>query len=186
MGVVLGLRLRNSVTGCGSDRDRAVGEESGFQFVLAADLELGVGLPEPVMQRTRDRRRSVLLEGALPDDSGSPPCRKQRYTVGSIASHVGIELRRPEGYAGGRGRCVRAATVTMPEAPVDKTDGLEPREDDVGCAGEPAIMQPVAETTGVEGATKGHLRQRVAASDSRHHARAGLSVHYVRHGARFG
>ena len=138
------------------------------------------------MKRPCDYRRSVFLESAFPDNCGAPFRTKQRLAVGSIPSHVGIELRLPEGGPRGGGRGVGTSGVAMPEASVDETDGLEPREHDVWCAGEPAIVQSKPEATSVESAAKRQLRQRVAASDSRHHARAGSSVHYVRHSARFG
>lgn len=74
--------------------------------------------------------------------------------------------------------------MTMPETTVDKADGPEPWEDDVRPTREPTIMEPVPEATGMKGTAESDFRFGVAAPYSRHHARPGLTVHYVGHGAR--
>ena len=75
--------------------------------------------------------------------------------------------------------------MPVPETAVNETHHAEPAKHEIGSAGELAIVQAISETACVEGPAKHELGLRVPASGSRHHARTGRAINYVRHRRRF-
>ena len=101
--------------------------------------------------------------------------------VTPVTLHVGLELCQPEFRPGGRGGRVRAAGMTVPEAPVNETYRSEPPEHQIGGAGKFPVVQAVSQSASMKGLTQGHLGPRVPAPDTRHHAGTGCLVNYIRH-----
>ena len=79
---------------------------------------------------------------------------------------------------------VPAVFVAVPEAAVDKDDGLVLAQDDVGGAGEPAHVDSVAVTARVQVTAHEHLGLGVFALDACHTSVSLLNGHPVCHGAK--
>ena len=71
--------------------------------------------------------------------------------------------------------------MPVPEAAVHEAYGFEASEHEIRSSGETSIVQSVSETTSVKRPSESKLGLRASVPDSRHHARPGGWIHYVRH-----
>ena len=108
------------------------------------------------------------LEAALPDDYGVPAETGEGLIVAVVALAVALYLRAPEVDVGLGEAEVPAAFVAVPEAAVDEDTGAVLAQDDVGMARQARMVEPVAETAGVQPAPDGHLGLGVCRTDGRH------------------
>lgn len=150
--------------------------------VEEAGVELPVASAQPSIESQGNLAFNPLAQCAFPDDRNSPASLEQVASVASVPFGVRNELRSPELLARGRHGGVPTASVSVPEAAVDETDGVEPAKHEVWSARESSVVQTVSEPAGVDGSTKSEFRTRVSASDPRHYARPGRAVHCVCHG----
>jgi hypothetical protein len=74
---------------------------------------------------------------------------------------------------------MRTTFVSMPEAPVDKDDASELRQDYVRAPWEQLVVKPKAEASGVKISSDGKLGAGVLPLDPAHHARAGFGINDV-------
>ena len=81
---------------------------------------------------------------------------------------VALYLRAPEVDVGLGEAEVAAAFVAVPEAAVDEYAGAVLAQDDVRMAGQTGVVEPVAETAGVQPPADGHLGLGVCRTDGRH------------------
>ena len=107
-------------------------------------------------------------EAALPDDYGVPAETGKGLVVAVVALAVALYLRAPEVHVGLGEAEVPAAFVAMPEAAVDEDAGAVLAQDDVGVAGQARVVEPVAETAGVQPVADGHLGLCICRTDGRH------------------
>lgn len=107
-------------------------------------------------------------EAALPDDYGVPAEAGEGLVVTAVALAVALYLRAPEVDVGLGEAEVAAAFVAVPEAAVDEDAGAVLAQDDVGVAGQARMVEPVAESAGVQPAADGHLGLGVSRTDGRH------------------
>ena len=107
-------------------------------------------------------------ETALPDDYGVPAEAGESLVVAVVALAVALYLRAPEVDVGLGEAEVAAAFVAVPEAAVDEDAGAVLAQDDVWVAGQTTVVEPVAETAGVQPAAYGHLGLGVCRTDGRH------------------
>ena len=107
-------------------------------------------------------------EAALPDDYGVPAETGKGLVVAVVALAVALYLRAPEVHVGLGEAEVAAAFVAVPEAAVDEDACAVLAQDDVGMAGQTTVVEPVAETAGVQPAAYGHLGLGVCRTDGRH------------------
>ena len=133
----------------GLDRSRAKGR---------IRLELQIAPTKPQVQHRWGLEFSLLAQRAFPDDRDSPAGIEQCVPVTPIAFHIGVELRLPEFRARGRGGCVRAAYVSVPEAAVNETHCSKSGKHQVGGAGKFAVMQAISETAGMQCPTQDEFR----------------------------
>lgn len=85
-----------------------------------------------------------------------------------VKGAVALELGAPLVRAGG-GPAEEVALVHVPEAAVDLDDGTVAGEDQVGGAGEGAVVQAEAEAEPVEATADGPLGAGVGGADAGHH-----------------
>ena len=85
-----------------------------------------------------------------------------------VALAVALYLRAPEVHVGLGEAEVAAAFVAVPEAAVDEDACAVLAQDDVGMAGQTTVVEPVAETAGVQPAPDSHLGLGVCRMDGRH------------------
>ena len=107
-------------------------------------------------------------EAALPDDYRVPAETGEGLIVAVVALAVAFYLRAPEVHVGLGEAEVAAAFVAVPEAAVDEDACAVLAQDDVGVAGQARMVEPVAETAGVQPAPDGHLGLGVSRTDGRH------------------
>ena len=88
--------------------------------------------------------------------------------VTAVALAVALYLRAPKVHVGLGEAEVAAAFVAVPEAAVDEDAGAVLAQDDVGMAGQARVVEPIAETTGVQPAADGHLGLGISRADGRH------------------
>ena len=88
--------------------------------------------------------------------------------VTAVALAVALNLSAPEVDVGLGEAEVAAAFVAVPEAAVDEDAGAVLAQDDVGMAGQARMVEPVAESAGVQPAADGHLGLGVSRTDGRH------------------
>lgn len=144
-------------------------------------LELALVPSQPVLYHRSRFARPSLAQGALPDDCYPPSAIEEVTPVPSVSRHVLRELGLPEVRARRRGRRVSTTRMPVPEAAVHEAYGLEASEHEVRSSGEASIVQSVSETPSVKRPSESELRLRAPVPDSRHHARPGGRIHYVRH-----
>lgn len=116
---------------------------------------------------------------ALPDRQDLPSSHPQCPIVVGVALDVPRELLAPEvGTRSGRG-CIRTTFVSMPEAPVDKDDAPELRQDYIRAPWEQLAVQLKAEASRVKISSDGKLGAGVLPLDAAHHARSGFGINDV-------
>ena len=144
-------------------------------------LELPLIPSQPVHHHHSCLQLPPVAQRALPNDRHSPSCIKKVTSVPFVSFHVVRKFGLPEVCARRRGRRVRATCMPVPEAAVNEAHGFEASEHEVRSSGETPIMQSVSETASVKCPSKSELGLRAPVPDSRHHARPGGWIHYVRH-----
>jgi hypothetical protein len=117
--------------------------------------------------REAHRQGIKVAQPTLPEDDHSPS-RNFKFTLcSSIARHVTLELALPE--LGTRlGDVRQPAVVAVPKAAVHKEGDTPAPEDDIGFSGKLPCMEPKSVAHCVQEPANGHLRSRVAASDTAH------------------
>ena len=148
---------------------------------LLTRLELPLMPSQPVHHLHSCFQLPTVSQRALPNDSHSPSCIEKVTSVPFVSLHVVRKFGLPEVCARRRGRRVRATCMPVPEATVNEAHGFEASEHDVWSSGETPTMQSVSETASVKCPSKSELGLRAPVPDSRHHARPGGWIHYVRH-----
>ena len=110
---------------------------------------------------------AVLGHQFAPPDYYSVPAEKAELNAFLyVALFVALYLLLPELAITLWWHVVPAAFMAVPEAAVDKDDGLVLAQDNVGCAGEPAHVDPVAVATRVQVTAHEHLGLGVFALDA--------------------
>jgi hypothetical protein len=71
--------------------------------------------------------------------------------------------------------------VAVPEASVNKKDGMMFRKNKIGTSGYPAIMDPVSEPQGMERGTDQSFGFCISAPDPGHHPASCKRIHNIRH-----
>lgn len=140
--------------------------------VLAADGEVVLVFVLGGLQiglYARDGGVKILLgEFAFPDGDDGPGEGVEALGVEFVAGDVAGHFLMPELFVG-LWNCVLGATsMAVPEAAVDEDDGAVLGEDDVGGAGESAVVEPVAVAPSPQFAPDGPLRGRVPGTDVGH------------------
>ena len=108
----------------------------------------------------------IWLQFALPDDDCVPAEHSQLDAFLYVALFVAFYLLLPVLAITLWRYVVLAAFVAVPEAAVDKDDGPVLAQDNVGGAGEPAHVYPVAVATRVQVTAHEHLGLGVLALDA--------------------
>ena len=114
------------------------------------------------------------------DDSYAPSMLPERLPGFPVLLPVACNLPAPELLPGG-GPPEQMTVMPVPEASVYKNDRPVLREQHVGLSGQPAVMQPVPEPSGMQGPTDEQFGSCVFPTDTRHHATAGFRRDNVRH-----
>ena len=106
------------------------------------------------------------LQLTLPDNDCVPAEEAELDAFFYVALFVAFYLLLPELAITLWRYIVPAAFVSVPEAAVDKYCGFVLAQDNVGCAGEPANVDPVAVTARVQVTAHEHLGLGVPALDA--------------------
>lgn len=119
--------------------------------VLAADGEVvlvfGLGGLQ-IGLYARDGGVKVLLgEFAFPDGDDGPGEGVEALGVEFVAGDVAGDFLAPECFVGLGNDVLGATAVAVPEASVDENDGAVLGQDEIGGAGEPLVVDPVAVAT---------------------------------------
>ncbi len=153
-----------------------------YSGIHPAHLDLGFTAVNPGSHKFSCCRDSGSFpEGTLPHRRHSPPGFKKCGPDREVPCNVGTELRLPEVRPRRRGGGVSAALMTVPEAAMHEDNCMELWQGDIRLANHPLCMKPVSEAPRVQGPTKCHFWLRVLSTDSRHHARTGLTVDDICH-----
>lgn len=107
---------------------------------------------------------------ALPDDKRPPARLIQRLDYSLVSCSICQELGLPEIRPRFGQHRESAPRVMMPEAPMYKDTGPQPRQYNVGFSRQILAMQPVTIAVGMQKPAHQHFRLRVLAPDSRHHS----------------
>jgi hypothetical protein len=91
-----------------------------------------------------------------------------------------MDLFSPEFYSG-PGKPEQRTVVAVPEASVDKKDGMIFWKDKIGTSRHPVIMEMISEPFRMESGTDQFFGFRVSASDPGHHPASGERIHNVCH-----
>lgn len=107
---------------------------------------------------------------ALPDDKRPPARLIQRLDYSLVSCSICQELGLPEIRPRFGQHRESAPRVMMPEAPMYKDTGPQPRQYNVRSSRQILAMQPVTIAVGMQKPAHQHFRLRVLASNSRHHS----------------
>jgi hypothetical protein len=110
--------------------------------------------------------RSARL--AFPYDEDAPTQASQRSEVAPISLNVAGKFRVPVVQSRRRRRLARVAGVAVPEAAVDLDRLAEPREHEIGLAGQVAPVQAESISQSVNQSTDDEFRRRVTALHGAH------------------
>ena len=144
-------------------------------------LELTLVPSQPLLDLRSCLRFPIVAQCALPNDGHSPSGIKEVTSIPSVSLHVFRKLGLPEVSTRRRCRRVSATRMPVPVAAVNEAHGFEASEHEVRSPWETSIVQSVSEASGVKCQSKSKLGLCTSAPDSRHHARPGGWIHYVRH-----
>jgi hypothetical protein len=113
----------------------------------------------------------------------SPPQSLQFAADADVTLPVALDLRLPE-VLPGRWHLEEVAVVLVPEAPLDKDDGLSSGKNKVRLSGQPFVVDAIPQAEREQGFPDGDLRLRVLAFDASHHLATLLGRNDVCHQAR--
>ena len=130
----------------------------------------------------RDGGVKVLLgEFAFPDGDDGPGEGVEALGVEFVAGDVAGHFLTPELLVGLGNGVLGATSVAVPEAAVDEDDGAVLGQDEVGGAGEAAVIEPVPVAFVPQCVPDSPLRTGVLGVDLRHYLVSLLWGHSVRH-----
>ncbi len=135
----------------GEDFTMLAGLHTGEFAVLTADGEVVLVFGLGGLQigfYARDGGVKVLLgEFAFPDGDDGPGEGVEALGVEFVAGDVAGDFLAPECFVGLGNDVLGATAVAVPEASVDENDGAVLWQDEIGGAGEPLVVDPVAVAT---------------------------------------
>lgn len=132
----------------GEDFAVFLGVFPGEFAVLAADGEVvlvfGLGGLQIGLYAGDGGVKVLLGEFAFPDDDDGPGEGVEALGVEFVAGDVAGHFLTPELLVGLGNGVLGATSVAVPEASVDEDDGAVLGQDEIGGAGESAVIEPVA------------------------------------------
>lgn len=169
----------------GEDFTMLAGLHTGEFAVLTADGEVmlvfGIGGLQ-IGLYARDGGVKVLLgEFAFPNGDDGPGEGVEALGVEFVAGDVAGDFLAPECFVGLGNDVLGATAVAVPEASVDENDGAVLGQDEIGGAGEAAVIEPVPVALVPQCVPDGPLRGGVLGTDAGHVVRPLGWGHSVRH-----
>ena len=123
--------------------------------------------------------KARLLQFSLPYNENIPSLGLQLTPGLLVALLIARDLHHPEFSVGLWDGVVGTIFMTMPEAAVNKDDGVVLGQDDVRLSGKTLVICAIAESQAPEGMTQNQLRACVLGSVMRHTLKALLWSHDV-------
>lgn len=123
------------------------------------------------MANNSDKVRSQIgsvFYSAFPDDSYVPPLLSEFTLIFPISFNSAFEFGQPVFLPAGRGRCMRAALMAMPEAAMNENRNVVFWKHDIRFPGQVVAMQAKPEAKLVEKGTDPLFRRRIGRAHTTH------------------